>query len=240
MRPLHKRLLAGVLSVAALTAPLVGGPAPVAAAGETFEVVSVDTVGCSNGQFGMTVERANLDGGIYTVHTVVTVGGLIYMNESASISVNGLSGWSIFDNFSYGPVTNPGTYPIPAGETMVIDFFLERNGVVLYAWQLATEGCDSFDIIYNGPRVALPTRPELPPAVDGSTTTTTEATTTTTAVTTTTTATSTTMAPTTTTGPTTTTAAPTTTTTTTRPGGTRPANQAPPASPVTAAASYTG
>ncbi|MCK6577944.1 MAG: hypothetical protein L6Q98_07545 [Anaerolineae bacterium] len=122
------------------------------AAGETFKVISVDAVGCSSGQFGMTVERANLDGGTYTVNTVVTVEGLVYMNEAASISINGFSGWHIFDNFTYGPVPNPGTYPIPSGKEMRLDFSLERPiGTVLYEWTLIVDGCDTGNILYNGP-----------------------------------------------------------------------------------------
>jgi hypothetical protein len=126
--------------------------APAAGAQETFQVLSVNTLGCNSGNFGMTVERANLDGGSYTVHTVVTVDALIYMNEAASISINGLSGWNVFNNFTYGPVPNPGTYPIPAGQEMRLDFFLERPiGTYLYAWTLIVDGCDTGNILYNGP-----------------------------------------------------------------------------------------
>jgi len=127
-----------------------GGVSVALAAGESFQVVSVNTTGCNSGNFGMTVERANLDGGTYTVHTVVTVGGLIYMNEAASISINGLSGWNIFNNFTYGPVPNPGTYPIPSGQ-MRLDFTLERPiGTILYSWQLVVDGCATGNILYNG------------------------------------------------------------------------------------------
>lgn len=133
-----------------------------ASAQETFQVVSVNTLGCNSGNFGMTVERANLDGGTYTVHTVVTVGALIYMNEAASISVNGLSGWNIFDNFTYGAVPNPGTYPIPAGQEMTLDFYLERPiGTVLYTWQLVVDGCDTGNILFNGVP-AVPSIVEVP------------------------------------------------------------------------------
>lgn len=119
---------------------------------ETFQVLSVNTTGCNSGEFGMTVERANLDGGTYTVHTVVTVENLIYMNEAATISINGQSGWNVFDNFSYGSVPNPGTYPIPAGHQMRLDFTLERPmGTPLYDWLLIVDGCDTGNIIYNGP-----------------------------------------------------------------------------------------
>lgn len=122
------------------------------AQGETFKVVDVVTTGCNSGNFGMTVERANLDGGTYIVHTTVEVAGLSYMNEAASISINGFSGWNVFNNFTYGPVPNPGTYPIPAGQTMRLDFTLERPlyGTPLYGWTLIVDGCDTGNILYNG------------------------------------------------------------------------------------------
>ena len=132
------------------------------AAGETFKVISVNTPGCNSGSFGMTVERANLDGGTYTVRTVVTVGALVYMNENASISINGLSGWSVFNNFTYGPVPNPGTYPIPSGQQMRLDFTLERPvGTTLYAWTLVVDGCDTGNILFNGP-TAVPSAVPVP------------------------------------------------------------------------------
>lgn len=138
--------------------------APAARAQESFEVVSVNTLGCNSGNFGMTVLRSNLDGGIYTVHTMVTVGAFIYMNEAASISVNGLSGWNVFNNFTYGSVPNPGTYPIPSGETMRLDFTLERPiGAALYAWTLIVDGCDTGNILYNGETSGLaPSILEIP------------------------------------------------------------------------------
>lgn len=147
------------LAVAAL-ACLASGAAQ--AAGETFEVISVDTLGCNSGNFGMTVERANLDGGTYTVRTVVTVGAFVYMNENATISINGLSGWTVFNNFTYGPVPNPGTYPIPSGQQMRLDFTLERPvGTTLYAWTLVVDGCDTGNILFNGP-TPVPTAAPVP------------------------------------------------------------------------------
>jgi len=143
---LRSLVVTACLATALLVAPSALGQA------ESFRVISVDSTGCSSGQFGMTVERANLDGGTYYVRTVVTVNGLIYMNEQASISINGLSGWNIFDNFTYGAVPNPGTYPIPSGFPMRLDFTLERPvGTVLFAWALVVDGCSTGRIIYNGP-----------------------------------------------------------------------------------------
>lgn len=145
------------LAVAAM-ACLASGAA--LAAGETFKVVSVNTLGCNAGNFAVTVERANLDGGTYTVRTVVTVGALVYMNENATISVSGLSGWNVFNNFTYGPVPNPGTYPIPSGQQMRLDFTLERPvGSTLYAWTLVVDGCDTGNILFNGPTVGRSASP---------------------------------------------------------------------------------
>lgn len=128
-----------------------------ARAQESFQVLSVDTLGCDSGQFGMTVLRSNLDGGTYTVHTQVTDGPFIYMNEAASISINGTSSWNIFNNFTYGAVPNPGTYPIPAGQTLRLDFDLERPiGTILYSWTLVVDGCDTGNILYNGPTANVP------------------------------------------------------------------------------------
>jgi len=139
------------LPVAAIFLLALSSWASAARAQESFQVVSVDALGCNSGDFDMTVLRSNLDGGTYTVHTVVTVGAFIYMNEAASISVNGPSSWSIFNNFTYGSVPNPGTYPIPAGQEMTLDFYLERPlGTILYTWKLVVDGCDTGNIIFNG------------------------------------------------------------------------------------------
>jgi hypothetical protein len=137
--------------LAALVTGVVWTTAPTArAAGESFKVISVDTTGCDSGNFGMTVERANLDGGSYTVRTVASAAGLIYMNEAASISVNGLSGWNIFNNFTYGAVPNPGTMPIPQNKQLRIDFTLERPmGTVLFGWTVVVDGCNTGNILYN-------------------------------------------------------------------------------------------
>ena len=148
-------ILRAVFVLCCLTV-LWGGVSVAFAAGESFQVISVDTTGCNSGEFGMTVDPENLDGGVYTIHTIVTVGGLVYMNENALISVNGLRSWFIFNLFNYGAVPNPGTYPIPSGQQMRLDFTVERPiGTVLYSWQLEVDGCDTGNVLYNGlPRTA--------------------------------------------------------------------------------------
>jgi hypothetical protein len=140
-----------VLVLTALATGLLWLAAPPShAAAESFKVLSVDTLGCNSGDFHMTVKRANLDGGTYTVRTLATAGGLAYMNESASISVNGQSGWSLFNNFTYGPVPNQGTWPIPSDTQLRMDFSLERPvGTILYRWSLVVDGCNTGNILYN-------------------------------------------------------------------------------------------
>lgn len=135
-------VIAGVMCAAVPTA---------SAAGETFKVISVNTVGCASGNFQMNVERANLDGGAYIVRTVVTVDGLIYMNEQAGASTNGTLIWGVFDSVTYGPVPNKGTYPIPPNRPMRLDFTLERpKGTVLHAWTLIVDGCNTGNILFSG------------------------------------------------------------------------------------------
>lgn len=146
-----RRIVSTAVSVVLVALGLVGASAsPSSAAGETFKMVSLTAPGCTSGAFAMTVDRAGLDGGSYIAHTRVTVDGLVYMNEAASISVNGQSGWNLFDNFSYGAVDNQGTWPIPSDTRMLIEFTLERpQGTVLYAWTTVVTSCNSPSIIHN-------------------------------------------------------------------------------------------
>lgn len=146
-----RRGSAGIVTLLLALAPLALVASPARAAGETFEVLSVNTTGCTSGAFGMTVERAGLDGGNYVVRTQVTVDGLSYMNESATISVNGNSSWNVFDTFTYGAVPNQGTYPIPQNKQMRLQFTLERpTGTILYDWTLVVDGCNSGNVLFNG------------------------------------------------------------------------------------------
>jgi len=146
-----KRRVALFVAVALVVVGLWGNVNAAYAVGETFEVISIDNLGCASGDFEMTIEKTNLDGADYTIHTVVNSGGLIYMNEDASVSDNGFESWRLFDLFNYGAVANPGTWPIPAGQELVIDFTVERpKGTVLYAWTLIVDGCDTGNISYNG------------------------------------------------------------------------------------------
>lgn len=149
-----------VVTIVALAASVILAP-PASAQTPSFQVVSVDALGCNSGDFDMTVLRSNLTGGSYTVRTQVFVGAFQYMNENASISVNGNSGWSVFNNFTYGPVPSPGTYPIPANQVMTLEFSLEQPlGTILHTWILVVDGCNTGNILFNGPGAVVPTLPE--------------------------------------------------------------------------------
>ena len=143
-----------VLATTAMAAGLVLAAAgPSQAAGETFKVLSVDTPGCGTGDFGMTVQRANLDGGSYVLRTVVAVNGKIYMNENAGISINGNSSWNLYDLESYSPIPPAlkGTWPMPQNREMRIDFILERpKGTPLYHWATVVDSCNDGNLLYNG------------------------------------------------------------------------------------------
>jgi hypothetical protein len=153
-------LVAGVLNL---------GAAPGRAAGESWQVDQVLAVGCADNDWNLDVSFAGQDtsDGDYTSHTVVTAGGRTYMNEDAGNHPNAQQGWGLYGDFSYGPVSNPGTFPIPAGQQMIVRFTLERPaGTVLSSWTLVAPSCDSATLLYNGPTGSDPDGDLLPAALD--------------------------------------------------------------------------
>jgi hypothetical protein len=141
-------VLAGLLSI---------GAVPAQAAGEQISVGEVKTVGCLDGQYTFALVVAGQDGaGGYRVHTTVTVERKVYMNEDATSPASGYDTWGLFDDsFNYGSVSNPGTWPIPAGHQMQVRISLERpKGTVLSSWTMVAESCDSPTRLYNGPTSA--------------------------------------------------------------------------------------
>jgi hypothetical protein len=147
MAPLSPRTRLGLV---ALLVALFWPSTTAAQTVELFEVISVDAVGCNSGQVAMTVRRSNLDGGTYIVRTRIQVGTQLFMNEQASIRVNGTSGWNVLNNFTYGIVPNRGADPIDPNDTMRLDFTVERpKGIVLSSWTLIVDGCDTGVILYN-------------------------------------------------------------------------------------------
>lgn len=134
-----------------VAAGLLSTAAPSQAAGENWVVKAVNTVGCGSGDWRLTTVFSGVDGGRYSAHTVVSAGGLIYMNEDANFApTDGADEpWDLFATDTYGPTT--GTYPIPAGQQMKVTFTLERpKGVVLSSYTLVARSCDSTTILYSG------------------------------------------------------------------------------------------
>jgi hypothetical protein len=128
------------------------GAAPSHAAGESWTVVSVANVGCGDGDWDVNVNLSGLASGPdYRAHTTVTSGGLVYMNEDVSVIDNGPDTWGLYEDFTYGTVPNPGTYPIPSGQPMYVTFTLELpKGTVLSSWSMIAQSCDSNVLLLNG------------------------------------------------------------------------------------------
>lgn len=129
---------------------LYAGAAPSHAAGELWKVTAVNTFGCDSNDWDLDVLFSGQDGGGgYIAHTVVSSGGLVYMNEDVGASSNGATNWGLYATTSYGPTT--GTYPIPAGQPMKVVFTLERpKGHVLSSWTMVAKSCDGAALHYNG------------------------------------------------------------------------------------------
>ena len=139
--------------VSAAAAVVILGVASAANA-QVFQPTAVTGTGCTSGAFDFSITLTGFDGGAYNIRTVATSGGLTYMNENASFGAlsDGVRSWSLFDIFSYGPVASPGTWPIPAGQPVTIDFSVERPlGTVLSSWRTVIDGCDTGVITSNAP-----------------------------------------------------------------------------------------
>jgi len=129
------------------------GAGPSQAAGAQWKVDSVVSSGCDVNDYGFDVTFSGLDGVDNIAHTVVTVGGLVYMNEDAGDPGNRSTEWHLYDDNSYGPTT--GTWPIPSGKQMTVRMTIEKpKGTVLSSWTYVTSSCDSTVALYNGPTSA--------------------------------------------------------------------------------------
>lgn len=123
---------------------LLGSGAGLDAATPALEVLTVGHTGCGNGDFGLQVLRSGLGGGRYVVRTQLTVDGVPRMDERAMIHVNGVTGWRLFDDFSYGSTPPPQRFPLPRGRPMQIELTLQRpNGFVVGREALLVDGCES-------------------------------------------------------------------------------------------------
>jgi hypothetical protein len=139
--------------------PLIGGllwvtTSPSQGAGETWRFVSINNAGCGDGATTLTLETAGLSGD-YVARTVVTSGGMTYTNEQDALSNDSSFAWGLYDDISYGDVSNKGTWPIPAGHPVRIRLDLEQpKGTVKSSWTTVFSSCEAPEILYNGPTSA--------------------------------------------------------------------------------------
>lgn len=125
--------------------------APTQAAGESWFVKSVNSPSCGSGAYNLQMGASGITGTV-TGHQVITAGGLTYTNDEVPGFGNSEDfGWNFVDSKDYGPVANPGTYPIPAGQQVTATFMLESpKGNVLASWTMVIPSCDSSTLLYNG------------------------------------------------------------------------------------------
>jgi hypothetical protein len=145
-------VLSAAVSLVGLTAP------PGQAAGESWQVIDVKTVGCDMYAYTLDTQFAGLDGGSYWVHTQTFSAGKVYGNEGYdAVQDNVAQEWYWGNDFSYGDLDNKGTWPLTPGNPVKAVFKLERpKGTVLSSWTMVAKSCDSATLLYNGPTAADP------------------------------------------------------------------------------------
>ena len=143
-------LLALVASLLWLSAP------PSHAAGGRWYVISVDAVGCNSFDWHLTVRYEGFEPGTYTGHTQVISDDKVYMNEQVNSTFGDATDpWELGQDFGYGAVANPGTWPIAPGKPMKVVLTMEQpKGTVLSSWTMVAKSCDSSTLLYNGPTAA--------------------------------------------------------------------------------------
>jgi hypothetical protein len=155
---MKNRLFRVFLSTAIVVAALIAvAPADeVRAAGERFDVLSVDGVGCNEDDIFMTYQTTGLDpANTYYQRTTVTSNGLVYMNQLGSfIDSDTIGGWAVFSNSTGGTAT--GTFPMTAGYPVYIEIILESPvGVQLYAANVELSSCDGVVVSISGTSLAV-------------------------------------------------------------------------------------
>lgn len=145
------RLLGFVVAVA-LGSGLGLASSASAVATPSFDVVSIDGTGCASSAMAFTMVSENFDGvNPYTIHTKVSAGGLVYMNEGLELTVNETRAWTLYSSFSYAAVPNPGTFPLPEDTPVYVDFVVEQpKGTVLNTRRLVFESCNSGTVEHSG------------------------------------------------------------------------------------------
>ncbi|MFN8527372.1 MAG: hypothetical protein U0670_02030 [Anaerolineae bacterium] len=102
------------------------GASSVLAAGATWTLVSVDTIGCASSATNFSMQLAGItDPSNLYWRTIVDAGGNRYMDEDAgtpNASDNGPYSWSLYNSSSGGPVTS--TFPLPSNTPITVQLLL--------------------------------------------------------------------------------------------------------------------
>lgn len=121
------------------------------AAGETFDVIAVTSVGCNENDIFLTVQSTGFNtANTYYQHTTAASNGLVYMNQHGSfINSNVMGGWAIFNDSTGGPVT--GTFPMTPGFPVDIQIVLESPaGFPIYVANVQLSSCNGVVLSITG------------------------------------------------------------------------------------------
>jgi hypothetical protein len=132
--------------------------APSQASGGNWSVTSVDEVGCSGFDWQLTLRDEGWTvGATYTWRSQVIVEGKTYMDQgiTGTWTSDSSYAWELGPTLNYGPVANPGAWPIAPGTPMKLVLTIEQpKGTVLSSWTMVAASCDSSALLYNGPTAA--------------------------------------------------------------------------------------
>lgn len=121
------------------------------AAGERFDILSVDSVGCNENDIFLTIQSTGFDSAnTYYQHTTATSNGLVYMNQHGSfINSNVVGGWAIFANSTGGPVN--AAFPMTPGFPVDIQIVLESPlGFPIYVANVRLSSCNGVVLSITG------------------------------------------------------------------------------------------
>jgi hypothetical protein len=142
---------------------------------ETWQATGVTTTGCGDNRMSLTTSLDGLTpGSPVTGRVVVRSGGRVYENSAGEYDKNTSGPTPLEDLFNYGPVSKPGTWPIPADQPLRVELSIEHPlGTTVSSWTLSLDSCNNGKILYNGPTEAdqdgdnVPASDDQCPTVDG-------------------------------------------------------------------------
>jgi hypothetical protein len=107
-----------------------------------FDVLAVQHAGCEPRAFRLAVQRSGFRGGRYLVRTRVEVDGRTYMDERATIHVDGASDWMLYDDYSWPGEAIANPWPLPAGRPLRVELTLLRpSGGIVERQALVFDDC---------------------------------------------------------------------------------------------------